>query len=86
MQTRVYRALLPTVYEYNTSDQIGRFSFYHGHKLGRREAYRWLKELATKVTFETAFGSLTGLGVEAYTSQDISDCGSQYFKIRVLLF
>ena len=40
MQTRVYRALLPTVYEYNTSDQIGRFSFYHGHKLGRREAYR----------------------------------------------
>ena len=46
MQTRVYRALLPTVYEYNTSDQIGQFSFYHGHKLGRREAYQWLKELA----------------------------------------
>ena len=48
------KSALPTVYEYNTSDQIGRFSFYHGHKLGRREAYRWLKELAVYKVYYSA--------------------------------
>ena len=37
------------------------------------------------VTFKTAFRSLTGHGDGVYTSQDILDFGSQYFKIRVLI-
>ena len=37
------------------------------------------------LTFKTAFLSLTCHGYGVYTSQDILDFGSQYFKIKVLI-